>query len=62
MKSGDFDENGEHGGNGQLLKNRQWLNGNSNYMSSGAPWKVAILTKMENMVKSGHFGENGVYG
>lgn len=59
MKSGDFDENGE---NGQLLKNRQWLNGNSNYMSSGAPWKVAILTKMENMVKSGHFGENGAYG
>ena len=46
MKSSDFDENGE------LLKNRQWLNGNSNYMSSGAPWKVAILTKMENMAKN----------
>ena len=50
MKSSDFDENGEHGENGQLLKNRQWLNGNSNQHVQRGP------------VESGDFDENGDYG
>ena len=49
MKSGNFDENGKHGENGELLKNRQWLNGNSNYVQRGP-------------MESGDFDENGKYG